>query len=113
MIAMVAIGLVSATVGLGSASATVHFPSHRCGHFVVDNSEYEDVLTVYNSKGLSCSLATEVIEAFWNPGEAHHHHGGRSEVQSWYTTDQFPQWRCFSGAGAAAVGTNVGSPATR
>lgn len=97
--AVLAVGIVAVLAWIGTASATIHFPTHRCGAFTVVNGEYKDRLTVFNSDGISCRLATEVIEAFWNPNEAHHHHGGRSEVESWWTTDQFPEWRCFSGAG--------------
>lgn len=98
LVVCLAATLVGALVSMSSASATVRFPKH-CGSFIVEGEEVDDRITVFNSDGLSCRLATEVIEAFWAPGEAHHHHGGRSEVESWWTTDQFPLWRCFSGAG--------------
>ena len=91
-------------VGAGSTAAAAPFPQHRCGSFVVDNGESEgqpirDRVTVFNSDGLACRLATEVIEAFWDPEEAHHHHGGHFDYNSWWTTDRFPQWRCVQGAG--------------
>jgi len=87
------------------AGAVATFPKHRCGSFVREAGESEGFeypryrITVFNSDGLSCRLATEVIKAFWDPEEAHHHHGGQSEVESWYTTTRFPNWRCVQGAG--------------
>jgi hypothetical protein len=102
-IALVAVSVVWATASVASASAAFHwpnhFPTHRCGSFV---SEYEGASyknVVFNSKGLSCRLATEVISAFLDSGEELHHHGGRSSEESWWTTNRFPEWRCFSGAG--------------
>jgi hypothetical protein len=55
-----------------------------------------------NSDGLACKLATKVIEAFWGPEDEIHHHGGNSDATSYYTTDQFPGWRCYQGAGAGS-----------
>jgi hypothetical protein len=104
--------LVTALVGLvalpGAAGGFAPFPQHRCGSFVRPAGESEGYeypayrITVYNSDGLACKLATEVIQAFWDPDDEPHHHGGRSEAESWYTTDRFPSWRCTQGAGGGS-----------
>jgi hypothetical protein len=99
------LALLALALGATSAGAVVEFPHHRCGSFLTENGEFEgrpvrDRVTVYNSAGLRCRLATEVIEAFWDPNEVHHHHGGNFDYNSWWTSDRFPYWRCSQGAGA-------------
>jgi hypothetical protein len=102
-IAVLAVGAILPAVFLGSASATFHWPihqpTHRCGSFETEyeGTSYENV--VFNSKDLSCHLATKVVEAFLEPGAEPHHHGGPSSEESWWTTNRFPKWRCYSGAG--------------
>jgi hypothetical protein len=99
-----ALVLLILSIGSPPARAVVQFPHHRCGSFIVEDGEFEgrsfrDRVTVYNSDGLACRLATAVIEAFWDPDETHHHHGGQFDYNSWWTTDRYPSWRCSQGAG--------------
>jgi hypothetical protein len=57
---------------------------------------------VSHSRGLSCRLATKVLKAFLDPREELHQHGGPSSEEMWWTTNRFPTWKCFSGAGGGA-----------
>jgi hypothetical protein len=104
--------IMSVLLGLvvlpGPAGGFAPFPHHRCGSYLRPAGESEGYeypsyrITVYNSDGLACKLATEVIQAFWDPDSEPEHHGGRSEAESWYTTDRFPSWRCTQGAGGGS-----------
>lgn len=104
---VVALVVVCGVLAPSPAGAAPPVPQHRCGSFFSagEDSEgrsYRYRFTVFNSDGLSCGLAMAVIEAFWDPNEPRHHHGGSFQYNSWYTIDAFPTWRCALATGGGA-----------
>ena len=103
VVSAVVLGLVLAVSGAAASPAVA---THRCGSFIAEDSSYEGTtyynrITVFN-KAVSCKLATEVIKAFWGPEDQITQHGGPSDAQSYWTTQAFPGWRCYQGAGAGS-----------
>lgn len=100
-ILLVALALLGAAP---SSSQAQGFPRHKCGAFV-DEHTWEDGSTtrirvaVYNSDHLACRVAFKVIKAFFGPEDTIESHGGPSQVQTYYTIEEFPGWRCYTGAG--------------
>jgi hypothetical protein len=97
--------VVSALLGAAfSSSQAQAFPRHKCGSFVYEDT-WEDGSTtrlriaVYNSDHLACRVATKVIKAFFGPEDQIKSHGGSSQVQTYYTIEGLPGWRCYTGAG--------------
>lgn len=105
-VAVLVVAAMAATAVPDSSSAKFHWPTHLpeqpCGSFVshYDGKSYTDVVS--HSNGVSCRLATKVLKAFLEPGEELHQHGGPSSEEMWWTTNRFPKWKCFSGAGGGA-----------
>jgi hypothetical protein len=104
MLAVLGAVVASMTAFAGTSSARFEWPKRLperpCGSVVshFDGKAYTEVVS--HSKGLSCRLAIKVVKAFLDSGEEElHQHGGPSSEESWWTTNRFPEWKCFSGAG--------------
>jgi hypothetical protein len=94
------------SITASSVSASPAWPSHKCGSFQSKEAleGFEDInrITVFNGPGVSCKLATALIQGFWGPEENITQHGGPSDAESFYTVHGFRGWRCYQGAGAGS-----------
>lgn len=98
------LALAALAVSVAADASASKFPQHKCGSFVSEHT-WEDGSTtrlrvaVYNSDHLACRVAFKVIRAFFGPEDTITSHGGPSQVQTYYTIEGFPGWRCYTGAG--------------
>jgi hypothetical protein len=82
-------------VVVGLASASVSFPTAKCGSFKTRLYKIEVL-----HRNVGCKTATGIIKTFWTKPRDVKQHGGNSDADQYWTVKGYSGWRCYQGAGA-------------